>query len=133
MTNDGLQYSINKLKVLLGFVGQQWEQQIVAELDSALNKWIDTVPDHRMWLNLDFILPLPLSSTSRSPVGSKQGRQQLFHAVVSPLCKLLSCPDPHPPPIHPVAPKTVSSIFPFLGDLYECCSILQSHHGYIST
>ena len=41
------QYSINKSKALLGFVGQQWEQRIVAELDSALNKWIDTVPDHR--------------------------------------------------------------------------------------
>ncbi|KAG1759731.1 fungal-specific transcription factor domain-containing protein [Suillus occidentalis] len=42
-------YSINKLKILLGFVGQQWEQQIVAELDSALNKWIDDVPDHLRW------------------------------------------------------------------------------------
>jgi hypothetical protein len=40
------QYSINKSKVLLGFVGHQWEQNIVAELDSALNKWIDSVPDH---------------------------------------------------------------------------------------
>ncbi|EGN92361.1 hypothetical protein SERLA73DRAFT_99356 [Serpula lacrymans var. lacrymans S7.3] len=42
-------YSINKSKVLLGFVGQQWEQHIVAELDSALNKWIDAVPDHLRW------------------------------------------------------------------------------------
>ncbi|KAG1887099.1 fungal-specific transcription factor domain-containing protein [Suillus subluteus] len=42
-------YSINKLKILLGFVGQQWEQQIVAELDSALNKWVDAVPDHLRW------------------------------------------------------------------------------------
>ena len=42
-----MQYSINKSKALLGFVGQQWEQHIVAELDSALNKWIDSVPDHR--------------------------------------------------------------------------------------
>ena len=42
-----LQYSINKSKVMLGFVGPQWEQHIVAELDSALNKWIDSVPDHR--------------------------------------------------------------------------------------
>ena len=41
------QYSINKSKALLGFVGPQWEQHIVAELDSALNKWIDSVPDHR--------------------------------------------------------------------------------------
>jgi hypothetical protein len=43
------QYSINKSKILLGFVGQQWEQHIVAELDSALNKWIDSVPDHRTY------------------------------------------------------------------------------------
>ena len=41
------QYSINKSKVLLGFVGPKWEQHIVAELDSALNKWVDSVPDHR--------------------------------------------------------------------------------------
>jgi hypothetical protein len=31
---------------MLGFVGPQWEQHIVSELDSALNKWIDSVPDH---------------------------------------------------------------------------------------
>ncbi|KZT39109.1 hypothetical protein SISSUDRAFT_1003901 [Sistotremastrum suecicum HHB10207 ss-3] len=42
-------YSINKSKILLGFVGPQWEQHIVAELDSALNKWIDSVPDHLKW------------------------------------------------------------------------------------
>lgn len=41
------QYSINKSKIILGFVGPKWEQHIVAELDSALNKWIDSVPDHR--------------------------------------------------------------------------------------
>ncbi|EKM58711.1 uncharacterized protein PHACADRAFT_253202 [Phanerochaete carnosa HHB-10118-sp] len=42
-------YSINKSKVMLGFVGPQWEQHIVAELDSALNKWIDSVPNHLRW------------------------------------------------------------------------------------
>ncbi|KAI0768787.1 fungal-specific transcription factor domain-containing protein [Trametes elegans] len=42
-------YSINKSKLMLGFVGQEWEERIVAELDSALNKWIDSVPDHLRW------------------------------------------------------------------------------------
>ncbi|KAI0644483.1 fungal-specific transcription factor domain-containing protein [Trametes meyenii] len=42
-------YSINKSKTLMGFVGEEWEERIVAELDSALNKWIDTVPDHLRW------------------------------------------------------------------------------------
>ncbi|KAH9173662.1 fungal-specific transcription factor domain-containing protein [Lactarius sanguifluus] len=42
-------YSINKSKIFLGFVGPHWEQHIVAELDSALNEWIDTVPNHLKW------------------------------------------------------------------------------------
>ncbi|KAI0248863.1 fungal-specific transcription factor domain-containing protein [Lactifluus subvellereus] len=42
-------YTINKSKSFLGFVGPQWEQQIVAELDSGLNEWIDTVPGHLKW------------------------------------------------------------------------------------
>ncbi|KAI0633784.1 fungal-specific transcription factor domain-containing protein [Trametes polyzona] len=42
-------YSINKSKLLLGFVGQEWEERTVAELDSLLNQWIDTIPDHLRW------------------------------------------------------------------------------------
>ncbi|KAI0080937.1 hypothetical protein K474DRAFT_1704231 [Panus rudis PR-1116 ss-1] len=42
-------YSIKKSKILLGLTGPQWQQNIVAELDSALNKWIDSVPDHLRW------------------------------------------------------------------------------------
>ena len=41
------QYSSNKSKAQLGHSDKQWEQRIVAELDSALNKWVDTVPAHR--------------------------------------------------------------------------------------
>ncbi|KAG5645114.1 hypothetical protein DXG03_006928 [Asterophora parasitica] len=40
-------YSISRTKMKYGLVGRQWEQKIVAELDSALNKWLDSVPDHR--------------------------------------------------------------------------------------
>ncbi|KIJ92174.1 hypothetical protein K443DRAFT_444762 [Laccaria amethystina LaAM-08-1] len=43
------QYSINKSKIFLGFVGPQWEKPIVAELDSPLNKGVDSVPDHFRW------------------------------------------------------------------------------------
>ncbi|EJF60413.1 hypothetical protein DICSQDRAFT_137505 [Dichomitus squalens LYAD-421 SS1] len=42
-------YSINKSKQTLGYVGPEWEQRTVAELDSALNKWLDTVPEHLKW------------------------------------------------------------------------------------
>jgi hypothetical protein len=43
--------------MILGIVGPQWEQQIVAELDSSLNKWIDSVPDHRTCVLLDSFPP----------------------------------------------------------------------------
>ena len=46
------QYSINRSNTYLAFVGQEWEQRIVAGLDSSLNKWTDTIPDHREYLLL---------------------------------------------------------------------------------
>ena len=30
----------------LGNAGDDWKQHIITELDSALNKWVDAVPDH---------------------------------------------------------------------------------------
>ncbi|KAJ3733132.1 hypothetical protein DFJ43DRAFT_1069396 [Lentinula guzmanii] len=42
-------YAINKSKILMGFGGEEWEQRVVAELDSALNQWVDSVPDHLRW------------------------------------------------------------------------------------
>ncbi|KZT18995.1 hypothetical protein NEOLEDRAFT_1142706 [Neolentinus lepideus HHB14362 ss-1] len=42
-------YSINKSKLLLGFVGPDWEQRVVSQLDSALNEWAESLPDHLRW------------------------------------------------------------------------------------
>ena len=44
-----IQYSINKTKAVLGLVGHDWQQRIVAEIDSALNGWIDSLPEHRTY------------------------------------------------------------------------------------
>ena len=40
------QYSSNKSKVQLAHSDQQWEERIVAELDSGLNKWATSLPSH---------------------------------------------------------------------------------------
>ncbi|KAF8216525.1 fungal-specific transcription factor domain-containing protein [Mycena galopus ATCC 62051] len=45
-------YSINKSKFLLGLSNgniKDWEYRIVKELDLALNKWVDEMPDHLRW------------------------------------------------------------------------------------
>ena len=55
LTDPLLQYSLKKNRVLLGFIGEHWEQHIVSELDSALNQWVDSVPDHRKFKALRFL------------------------------------------------------------------------------
>ncbi|RPD73737.1 hypothetical protein L226DRAFT_96508 [Lentinus tigrinus ALCF2SS1-7] len=42
-------YTTNKSKLILGFHGVEWKQNIVAEIDSGLNKWRDSVPAHLRW------------------------------------------------------------------------------------
>ncbi|KAF7342742.1 Zn(2)-C6 fungal-type domain-containing protein [Mycena sanguinolenta] len=42
-------YSLTKTKRLLAYRDHAWEQHIVAEVDSALNGWIDRIPPHLRW------------------------------------------------------------------------------------
>ncbi|KAF7366439.1 Zn(2)-C6 fungal-type domain-containing protein [Mycena sanguinolenta] len=42
-------YSTNRSKTLIGLGDDKWEEQVVIELDSALNKWFETIPAHLRW------------------------------------------------------------------------------------
>ncbi|KAK0204254.1 fungal-specific transcription factor domain-containing protein [Desarmillaria ectypa] len=42
-------YSIRHSKVMLNLLDKNWEQQIIVELDSGLNKWMDSLPEHLRW------------------------------------------------------------------------------------
>lgn len=42
-------YSTKKSKLLTGLIGDQWEEHVVTELDSSMNKWKDSLPDHLRW------------------------------------------------------------------------------------
>ncbi|KAJ7080234.1 fungal-specific transcription factor domain-containing protein [Mycena epipterygia] len=42
-------YSLNKAKDLLAVRDDKWEEHIAAELDSALNGWVDSIPPHLRW------------------------------------------------------------------------------------
>jgi hypothetical protein len=56
------QYSINKSKVNSGFVGHQWERKILSELNSALNKWVDSIPAHCKYVHCVYIHSLDSSA-----------------------------------------------------------------------
>ncbi|CAA7262252.1 unnamed protein product [Cyclocybe aegerita] len=42
-------YPLNKVVKHLGLVGHQWKLKIVAELDSSLNRWLESMPEHLLW------------------------------------------------------------------------------------
>ncbi|KAH8107479.1 fungal-specific transcription factor domain-containing protein [Phellopilus nigrolimitatus] len=42
-------YCIDKSKVLLGLVSDDWQAQIVSQLNTALDEWVETVPEHLRW------------------------------------------------------------------------------------
>ncbi|KAJ7238811.1 hypothetical protein B0H12DRAFT_1237715 [Mycena haematopus] len=42
-------YGSKKSKILLGWDGPAWEQRAVAELDSAMNDFVDSIPLHLRW------------------------------------------------------------------------------------
>lgn len=42
-------YTTAKSRIRLGNVGPEWEQRVVADLDSELNDWLDKLPDHLRW------------------------------------------------------------------------------------
>ncbi|KAJ7710074.1 fungal-specific transcription factor domain-containing protein [Mycena olivaceomarginata] len=42
-------YALNKTKKLLSYRDQAWEEHLVAEMDSALNGWVDSIPPHLRW------------------------------------------------------------------------------------
>ncbi|KAF5354508.1 hypothetical protein D9758_012417 [Tetrapyrgos nigripes] len=44
-------YSVRKSEVStrMGLSSQQWQERTVLEIDSALNKWAESVPDHLRW------------------------------------------------------------------------------------
>jgi hypothetical protein len=41
-----MQYSLSKVRVAYA-IDDQWEEDVAVELDSALNRWRDQVPEHR--------------------------------------------------------------------------------------
>ena len=118
-THGVSQYSINKSKLFLGFVGPHWEQHIVAELDSALNEWIDTVPNHRAYFfpkHLAYSLNAPASQMGHN--GTEFQRARLVLTVRKPLQPLLSPANSRASPIHTITAEAVSVIIPIPCDLH---------------
>ncbi|KAF7288996.1 hypothetical protein MIND_01416400 [Mycena indigotica] len=64
----GMLYALDKVRKRLAFRDSQWEERIVAELDSSLNEWVARIPLHLRW-----------DATKQSkPISSLSARAELF-------------------------------------------------------
>ncbi|KAJ6586239.1 fungal-specific transcription factor domain-containing protein [Mycena sp. CBHHK59/15] len=44
-----IKYSTNRTKALIGLSDDRWEEKVVMELDSSLNTWFNSIPEHLRW------------------------------------------------------------------------------------
>lgn len=68
---------------MLGYVGKRWEQHTVTALDSALNKWVNSVPEHRETLNPPLCLTLFQFFSSLVRWGSEASKKNKTFLVQS--------------------------------------------------
>jgi hypothetical protein len=87
-------YSTKKSKLLSGLTGNQWERQVVTELDSAMNNWKDSLPPHRAFL-LRFKSPVPQRSPDSS-MGPHEAKCRLLPPIIKPPRVVLLHTNPNP-------------------------------------
>jgi hypothetical protein len=52
-------YGSKESKKMMGYDGPEWEQRAVAELDSAMNGFVDSIPLHRTSQHFEDFFELP--------------------------------------------------------------------------
>jgi hypothetical protein len=97
-----LQYSTRKAKTIGGLMREQWEDKIVSEIDSALNKWLDVIPPHRLsffYLPFSRLPMIPLDSALEQTT-TERG---ILHAVGHSTRGLLPHANPRPSTVHSIS------------------------------
>jgi hypothetical protein len=100
-----------------------WEEHTVASLDSALNSWFDSLPDHR-GSTLDGAL-LHAYQSLFSALGPPTGESNLLHSISCIARCLLLYSNHDPSPVHTNFPEGEFLVFPCIRNLCECCSCFQ--------
>jgi hypothetical protein len=123
LTRNRLQYSVNKYGPMAGTREKGWEELTVTSLDSALNSWFDSLPDHR-GSTLDGALALAYLSLC-SALGSATGESNLLRSVCGIARCLLLYSDHDSSAIHTYFREREFLIFPCICDLWERCPCFQ--------
>jgi hypothetical protein len=123
LIRDRPQYSQNKYGLIMGPREKGWEEHTVASLDSALNSWFDSLPDHRE-STLDSA-PLPAYWLLSSALGSPTGGSNVLRSVGGIARCLLLYSNYDPSAVHTYFPEGEFFVFLCIRDLCECCPCFQ--------
>jgi hypothetical protein len=123
---ESVQYSVNKSKILFGFAGPRWEQRIVAELDSALNNWVDSVPDHRLCPSISVHLLILTQTYTCSPLGPKPRRLDLLQSIRVSARSVLSHANHGSPVVYTLPEEAGAAELPVRGDMRKRGQVVQS-------
>ena len=118
-----LQYSVNRHGPIMGTREKGWEEITVASLDSALNSWFDSLPDHR-GSTLDGAPLLAYRSLS-SALGSPTGESNLLRSISSTTHCLLLYSDYDPSTVHTYCPERERFVFSCIRNLCKRCPCFQ--------
>ena len=88
-------YATKKSKIRSGWSGSDWEQRIVAELDSSLNKWKDSLPEARKSYILFFSIKLA-KIFDQSTLGFKSKGFDIFSSDCIVVLDIFLHPNPGP-------------------------------------
>lgn len=93
------------------------------ELDSALNQWVDSIPEHRQ--SFLTIIMGEADSWYCSSLGPKPEEYDFLEPICSPLHDLLRATNCHTPPV-PILASQHTGVFPIACYLYERRTIVST-------
>lgn len=103
----------------------EWDRATLSNLDSSLNAWVDSVPDHCKFLLNPFELCYNrLRVSAMGPPLERRFLRPVCHA----LCHILLHPNPRSSTVHHCPEPACFGVF-LVGDLYQCSEGVYSHHG----
>ena len=116
-------YATNKSRAQLGHSDQQWEQRVIVELDSALNKWADDLPSHRELCVSSYGMPIAHGQVGDHYSAMESGTGE--HAVSEPGSDnrrfLLPTSNRGPPTVHVFLSPRIADFACIHHHLHERC------------
>lgn len=119
------QYSIKRSGSIFNQSAQHSDQELIAELDSAMNNWMDSVPSHCTTDLASYVWPASLIPWY-SEMASKWQQRTRPQTISCAARNLLPSSDLHSSTVHTFSSEPYSRCISFSGNMYQCRALVLS-------